>query len=110
MEVQMTARRTAIVSILFITASLSFATQTYAKWTEVHGDTTMECESVKKTKCTIHPNGTQTCKQIDSVKCVAIKGPGSGKPALTNDWDTPPSPQPMRTFNLNSNAMLATFG
>jgi hypothetical protein len=106
----MTARRTLTLSILIVTASLSFATQTHAKWTEVHGQTTMECENVKKTKCTIHANGTQTCQEIKSVKCVAIKGPGSGKPALTNDWDTPPTPQPMRTFNLDSNAMLAAFG
>jgi hypothetical protein len=112
MEVQMTARRSLTLSILIVTATLSFATQTYAKWTEVQNGTTYECEEIQSEQCKVRADGSfYDCKNVKKVKCVAVAGPGSGKPAAHTGWDdTPPPPQPMRTFNLNRNAMLATFG
>ena len=104
----MTARRTLTLSILIVTATLAFTGQTLAKWTEVQNGTTYECENVKKTKCIIHRDGTQTCEDIQSVKCKAIKGPGSGQ-ALTTDWDQPPQPTPPKLVHFNKNAVLATF-
>ena len=104
----MTARRTLTLTVLFTAALLTFTGASYAKWTEVQNGTTYECENVRKTKCVIDARGNETCEEIKSVKCVAIKGPGSGQ-ALTTDWDQPPQPQPPRVFNLNKNAVLATF-
>lgn len=105
----MTARRTLTLSILILTASLTFTGQSLAKWTETQNGTTYECESVKKTKCTYHRDGTKTCQEIASTKCTAISGPGSGKALTTGDWDQPPQPQPPKLVDFNKNAVLMTF-